>query len=140
MAQLFGPTKEKQTEHVQIQDMEARVFNIMLQFIYTVSLPEIEADERTVIAQHLLVAADRYNLQRLNLICEEMLCSSVDISTAATTMVLAEQHACQRLKAACFEFLKRPANLKAVMACDGFQHLKSSCPSFLQEMLAVFAP
>jgi speckle-type POZ protein len=53
-----------------------------------------------------------------------MLSSSVDISTAATTLVLAEQHGCAGLKDACFKLLKAPGNMKAVMATDGFQHLK----------------
>ncbi|KAG0530569.1 hypothetical protein BDA96_05G197900, partial [Sorghum bicolor] len=79
-----------------------------------------------VMAQHLLVAADRYDLQRLKLICQDMLRSSMDVSIAATTLVLAEQHGCQGLKAACFQFLRAPGNLKAAMATDdGFQHLRS---------------
>lgn len=142
MAELFGPMEPKATGHghLRIQDMEARVFRCMLHFIYTDSLPEIDAGDKVVMAQHLLVAADRYDLQRLKLMCEDMLRSSVDVSLAATTLVLAEQHGCQGLKAACFEFLKAPGNLKAVMATDGFQHLKSSCPSLLEELLAVVAP
>ncbi|XP_066334176.1 BTB/POZ and MATH domain-containing protein 2-like [Miscanthus floridulus] len=112
----------------------------MLHFIYTDSLPEIDAPDIAVMAQHLLVAADRYDLQRLKLICEDMLRSYVDVNLAAATLVLAEQHACQGLKAACFEFLKAPGNLKAVMARDGFQHLKRRCPSLLEELLAVVAP
>jgi speckle-type POZ protein len=142
MAELFGPMEPKATDHghLRIQDMEARVFRCMLHFICTDSLPEIDAPDTAVMAQHLLVAADRYDLQRLNLICEDMLHSSVDVSIAATTLVLAEQHACQGLKAACFEFRKAPGNLKAVMPSDGFQHRKSSCPSLLEQLLEVVAP
>jgi speckle-type POZ protein len=129
MAELLGRMKEKVTSHVWVEDMEARVFKIMLQFMYTDSLPDIEANERTVIAQHLLVSANRYDIQRLKLICEGMLRSSVDVSNVSTTLALAEQHACQGLKAACYEFLKSPGNLKAVMASNGLQHLKNSCIS-----------
>jgi speckle-type POZ protein len=66
-------------------------------------------------AQHLLVAADRYDLQRLKLMCEHKLCKCISISMATTTLVLAEQHACKGLKEACFKFLKSPGNLKAIM-------------------------
>jgi len=45
-------------------------------------------------AQHLLVAADRYGLHRLKLICEARLCGGIDVGTAATTLALAEQHDC----------------------------------------------
>lgn len=104
------------------------------------SMPVMDECDKTVMCQHLFLAADRYNLQRLKLICEDMLSSSVDISTAVTTLVLAEQHGCAGLKDACFKFLKAPGNMKAVMATDGFQHLKNSCPSLLEELLAMVAP
>ncbi|TVU03772.1 hypothetical protein EJB05_50680, partial [Eragrostis curvula] len=48
--------------------------------------------------QHLLVAADRYGMERLKLVCEDMLCRLIDVATLATTLALAEQHRCQGLK------------------------------------------
>jgi speckle-type POZ protein len=45
--------------------MEPRVFKVMLHYIYTDSLPEVEKDEVLVLSQHLLVAASRYGLYRL---------------------------------------------------------------------------
>ncbi|CAN6381818.1 unnamed protein product [Urochloa humidicola] len=140
-AELFGPLKEKATEHVRIDDMEPRVFKAMLHFIYTDMLPEIDTgEERIIMHQHLLVAADRYNLERLKLICEDVLRKHIDKCIAATTLVLAEQHGCRGLKEACFKFFRHPGNLSVVMASDGFQHLKNSCPSLLEELLAKVAP
>ncbi|XP_044376193.1 BTB/POZ and MATH domain-containing protein 2 [Triticum aestivum] len=133
MAELFGPMSEKAAGKVQVDDMEPRVFEAMLEFIYTDSLPKIDGGEKVEMAQHLLVAADRYNLERLKLIWEDMLCGNIDKSTVATTLTLAEQHGCCGLKEACFNFLSRiPGNLEAVMASDDFQHLKTSCPSLVQ--------
>jgi hypothetical protein len=43
-------------------------------------------------AQHLLAAADMWQLTRLRRICERRLCESVDIETAATTLALADQN------------------------------------------------
>ncbi|TVU24138.1 hypothetical protein EJB05_26539, partial [Eragrostis curvula] len=140
MAELFGPMKENVSTHVNIDDMEAKVFKVFLHFIYNDSLPEIEEGEKIVMAQHLLVAADKYNMERLKYICEGILRNYIDSSLVATTLVLAEQHGCHGLKEACFKFLKSPGNLTALMACDGFQHLKSSCPSLLVELLAKIAP
>jgi speckle-type POZ protein len=139
-AELLGSMKEKTATLVQINDMEARVFRALLHFIYTDSLPADDEGDRAVMAQHLLVAADRYNLERLKLICEEKLCDHVCRGTVATTMALAEQHGCAALKKACFKFLTSPGNLKAVMASDGFEHLKRSCPSVLEELVAKLAP
>jgi len=64
----------------------------------------MEEQEEAAMAQHLLEAADRYDMQRLKLICEEKLCRHLDVSMAATTLVLAEQHCCRGLKQACIEF------------------------------------
>ncbi|CAL4979474.1 unnamed protein product [Urochloa decumbens] len=141
-AELFGFMKDiKKATQIRIEDTEASVFGVILHFIYTDSLLEIDEGDRGVMAQRLLVAADRYNLQRLKLICEDVLCKFIDINTAATTLALAEQHGCGHLKEGCFSFLKYPSNMKAVMATDGFGHMTSSCcPSLLKELLAKLSP
>jgi speckle-type POZ protein len=76
MAQLFGLVKENNyATCIHINDMEAEVFKMMLQFIYTDKLPSIDDNKMTEMVQHLSVAADRYNLKRLKLICTNMLCN-----------------------------------------------------------------
>ncbi|GJM84568.1 hypothetical protein PR202_ga00251 [Eleusine coracana subsp. coracana] len=142
-AELFGTMKEGDTAAgvVHIDDMEAQVFKALLHFVYTDSLPKADKEEKQaeedVMSQHLLVAADRYNLVRLKLICEEKLCRYIDVGTVATILTLAEQHHCHGLKKACFSFLDSLANLKAAMNTEGFDHLSKSCPSVMMELLAV---
>ncbi|XP_020185436.1 BTB/POZ and MATH domain-containing protein 1-like [Aegilops tauschii subsp. strangulata] len=140
-AELFGAMKENSRDPVKVEDMEADVFGSLLHFIYTDSLPQMtrEGDD-AVAASHLLVAADRYDVQRLKLICEEKLCSHIDTDTVTTSLVLAEQHNCHGLKEACLQFLASPANLEAMKASDGYVHLKSSCPSVLKELIARLLP
>ncbi|KAF7093708.1 hypothetical protein CFC21_096100 [Triticum aestivum] len=58
----------------------------------------------------------------------------------ATSLALAEQHNCNGLKEACLKFLASPSNLEAMMASDGYEHLKSSCPSALKELIARLLP
>jgi speckle-type POZ protein len=141
MAQLFGHMKETTTSHVRIDDMEPRVFRAMLHFVYTDSLPEMDSGgDAPALAQHLLVAADRYGMERLKLICEYRLCDYINTGTAATTLELAEQYGFRGLKVACFKFLKTPGNLKAIMDSDEFQRLTTRCPSLLSELLANVAP
>ncbi|CAL4983186.1 unnamed protein product [Urochloa decumbens] len=136
MAELFGPMKEKTMSYIRIDDMDARVFKAMLQFIYTDTMADIDKeDDALVITQHLLVAADRYDLERLKLICEDNLCKYIDASTVATTLALSEQHCCHGLKKACFDFLKTPSNLQAAMANESFDHLFNSCPSVIKVLL-----
>ncbi|TVU24183.1 hypothetical protein EJB05_26586, partial [Eragrostis curvula] len=136
MAELFGSMEEKDAACIYVDDMEARVFKALLHFIYTDSLPEIDDDDIMVMAQHLLVAADRYSMERMKVICEEKLRGYINATTVGNTLALAEQHGCHGLKKACFRFLMSRSNLKAAMATDGFGHLTSSCPSVLYELLA----
>ncbi|CAN6381821.1 unnamed protein product [Urochloa humidicola] len=138
-AELFGPMKEKTGARVEVGDMEPRVFRAMLLFIYTDSLPAMGAGEKMAMAQHLLVAADRYDLKRLKLVCEDMLCHHINRSTAATMLLLADRHGCHGLKEACFAFLSSREHLKATMATKDYEHLKSSCPLLHDELVANLA-
>ncbi|OAY76970.1 BTB/POZ and MATH domain-containing protein 2 [Ananas comosus] len=140
--ELLGPMKEKSMQRIKIEDVEAVVFKALLHFIYSDSVPdlikELAKESPALMAQHLLAAADRYGLERLRLICEDKLCEQVDVSTVATTLALAEQHRCDRLKAACLEFVASPEVLIAVMLTDGFEHLKKSCPLVVNDLMEKF--
>ncbi|KAL6643062.1 hypothetical protein ACP70R_021243 [Stipagrostis hirtigluma subsp. patula] len=142
-AQLFGGMREGTISEdcIQIDDIAPQVFKSLLHFIYTDSLPETEGQDMAgaTMMQHLLEAADRYDMQRLKLICEDRLCRRIDVGTVATTLALAEQHHCQGLKEACFEFLMSSKTLEAVVTTDGFQHLVKSCPSALFEFMTKLA-
>ncbi|PPD98358.1 hypothetical protein GOBAR_DD04607 [Gossypium barbadense] len=118
----------------------------LLHFIYWDALPDMEELmgstskwASTLVAQHLLAAADRYALERMRLLCEAKLCEGVTINTVATTLALAEQHNCLHLKGVCLKFIALPENLKAVMQTDGFEYLKESCPGVLTELLQYVA-
>uniref|UniRef100_A0A453SZC9 BTB domain-containing protein n=1 Tax=Aegilops tauschii subsp. strangulata TaxID=200361 RepID=A0A453SZC9_AEGTS len=75
-------------------------------------------------------------LMRLKEICEGKLSDGISVDTAATTLPLAEQHNCPRLKVKCVDFIvSTPAILDAVLATDGYKHLEASCPMVLPELL-----
>jgi speckle-type POZ protein len=134
-------TKEKlpggARRRMEIKDMEPKVFKAMLQFMYTDALlPEIEEEEVVSMTQlGLLVAAHRFKLERLKLMCEEMLCKRIDVNTVAITLVVAEENGCRALKAACLEFIARPENVKAVMETEGFQKIKGSCLALMFDVM-----
>ncbi|KAJ6722048.1 BTB/POZ AND MATH DOMAIN-CONTAINING PROTEIN 1 [Salix viminalis] len=145
-AQLFGPMKDQNTQCIKVEDMEAPVFKALIHFMYWDDLPDMEELDglnskwvSTLMAQHLLAAADRYALERLRLLCEARLCEDVAINTVATTLALAEQHQCIQLKSVCLKFIALPENLKTVMQTDGFEYLKESCPSVITELLQYVA-
>lgn len=145
-AQLFGPMKEKSTGCLKVEDIEAPVFKALLHFIYWDDLPDMQElaglnskGASTLMAQHLLAAADRYGLERLKVLCEATLCEDVAINNVATTLALAEQHHCSHLKSVCLKFVASRENLRAVMQTEGFEYLKLSCPSVISELLAFVA-
>ncbi|KAL8171349.1 hypothetical protein V2J09_023153 [Rumex salicifolius] len=145
-AQLFGPMKERSFQCLQVEDMEAPVFKALLHFIYWDDLPDLQdfaglnsKGAFTIMAQHLLAAADRYGLERLRLLCEAILCEDVAINTVATTLALADQHHCFQLKAVCLKFIASRENLRAVMQTEGFEYLNESFPSVLTELLECIA-
>ena len=58
-------------------------------------------------AQHLLVAADRYGMERLKLICESKLSKTLDVETVGSTLDFAERHSCEQLKICCVKYMAR---------------------------------
>uniref|UniRef100_A0A0E0BLF4 BTB domain-containing protein n=1 Tax=Oryza glumipatula TaxID=40148 RepID=A0A0E0BLF4_9ORYZ len=142
-AQLFGPMKaDNGAAIIRVDDMRADVFRAFLHFVYTDELPPGEldvagdgdAENAAIMSQHLLVAADKYDLPRLRLVCERKLSESLGAGTAATTLALAEQHGCHDLKEVVLRFIRLPSNMEAVKCSDGFKHLLESCPSLHQEL------
>ncbi|XP_044985095.1 BTB/POZ and MATH domain-containing protein 1-like [Hordeum vulgare subsp. vulgare] len=86
-----------------------------------INIEDISND--TELVRLLLVAADRYAMDRLRLVCESILCEDLNRDTVATTLALADQHNCHQLKDACLQFIKLSA----------FKDLKAPCPSFIED-------
>ncbi|XP_024312119.1 BTB/POZ and MATH domain-containing protein 1-like [Brachypodium distachyon] len=137
-AELFGPTitNECAIRRIQIDDMEPSVFEALLHFIYTDSLPDNHKDgEDAATTRRLLVAAHRYRVDMLKFICETKLTETVDVSSVATMLILAEQHGCPQLRRVCIAFLASPEMLGAVMKTVGFKRLVATCPSVMEQIL-----
>ncbi|XP_039855184.1 BTB/POZ and MATH domain-containing protein 1-like [Panicum virgatum] len=136
-AELYGPMKESKVHHVTIEDMQPAIFRALLHFIYTDSLPDVDqktGEYNSDLIWHLLVAADRYAVDRLKSLCETILCKNLDVETVATTLALAQQRNCDRLKDICLDFISSSTVMDAVMATDGYKDLKTTCPSTLIDM------
>ncbi|KAF8672324.1 hypothetical protein HU200_049524 [Digitaria exilis] len=83
-AQLFSETMEPGTAGdycIRIDDMLPEVFDSLLHFVYTDSLPEMTEEEESWMVEHLLVAANRFGVQHLKLVCEEILCDDINEDT-----------------------------------------------------------
>ncbi|KAF0900463.1 hypothetical protein E2562_032071 [Oryza meyeriana var. granulata] len=138
-AELCGSMKEATTRHIAIEEMEPAVFRALLHFIYTDSLPDMydcEEDCKNEMIRHLLVAADKYAMDRLKLICERIIYNSLGVETVADTLAFADQYNCEKLKDDCLEFMASSdvIVMDAVVATQGYKNLKKTCPSVLGDV------
>ncbi|KAL6659230.1 hypothetical protein ACP70R_003270 [Stipagrostis hirtigluma subsp. patula] len=136
-AELYRPLDESNCRCITINDMEPAVFEALLHFIYTDSLPsmdDLSGDETEEMIKHLLVAADKYAMQRMKLLCESILSKRLKIESVATTLALAEKLNCSQLKDACISFINSSDRMDAVVASQGYEQLKKACPSAIVEL------
>ncbi|KAI4988296.1 hypothetical protein ZWY2020_029926 [Hordeum vulgare] len=137
-AEFYGPMGDKGAHDITIDDMQPVVFKAFLHFIYTDSMPPmdgLEDDDKREMVKHLLVAADKYAMERMKSICEGMLCKSLDVETVASVLALADQHKCSNLKDACTEFMLSSNRMKEVISSQGYLHLKRSSPDVIVDVL-----
>ncbi|TKW08278.1 hypothetical protein SEVIR_6G019200v4 [Setaria viridis] len=142
-AELCGPMRESGTvQHpIVIEDMQPDAFRAMLYFIYTDSMDyndDLLRDYHSGncdMVHHLLVAADRYAVERLKLTCQSILCKNLHVRNVATTLALADQHHCDRLKNACIEFMCCSNDMDAIVAAQGFKDLATTSPSVLADAM-----
>ncbi|MBA0654001.1 hypothetical protein Goklo_021090 [Gossypium klotzschianum] len=174
----FSDRMEDDNEIV-VTDMEPKVFKALLHFIYRDSLIDDEEFVGTssssmpsvsdALAAKLLAAADKYDLPRLRLMCESVLCKDISVNSVANILALADRHYAMDLKSVCLKFAAenlvvsekghilyfwfrlfmdpgsgQPAVSDysigaAVMRSDGFEYLKENCPSLQSELLKTVA-
>ncbi|KAM0903921.1 hypothetical protein ACQ4PT_018359 [Festuca glaucescens] len=136
-AELFGPMGDRTRRTIAIEDMQPAVFGALLHFIYTDSLPStghLDGIDGEEMVKHLLVAADRYAMERMKVLCESILCRTLNVRNVTTTLALADQHQCSHLKDACLEFITSPDRVNDVVASEGYACLKRSCPAVIADI------
>ncbi|KAF3339561.1 BTB/POZ and MATH domain-containing protein 2-like isoform X2 [Carex littledalei] len=114
-AELFGSMVESNMDCIiKINEMIPSVFKAMLDFMYNSSfsvnekLVDCEVPmSATAFLQHLLVAADRYAVEKLKAICEYKLVESISLDTVLSTLELAEMNNCRELKNKCLQFIDK---------------------------------
>ncbi|KAF2918668.1 hypothetical protein DAI22_08g074100 [Oryza sativa Japonica Group] len=121
---------------IAIDDMRPDVFDALLRYIYTDALPAAaDDDDMEATWSDLLVAADRYGVERLKLICERALRGRLDAGNVADMLALADRQHCETLKDACIKFMATSGKMEEVKASQGYVQLRTSCPLLLVEVL-----
>ncbi len=121
-------TTESQRNEVTISDTDPDVLEQLLQFIYT-----DRCDELPAMAGSLLTEADKYNLPRLKATCEEAMCENIDVTNAASVLVLAYLHEAKNLQTVAVEFVTQ--NMVKVSETSGWKTITESHPRIMNEIL-----
>lgn len=94
--------RESKQNRVEVTDIEPDVLEEMLRFIYTGKSPNLDK-----MAEDLISAANKYQLDRLKVMCEEALCSDLSIESAAHVLMLADMYNANQLKAYTIEYINK---------------------------------
>ncbi|XP_066344569.1 BTB/POZ and MATH domain-containing protein 1-like [Miscanthus floridulus] len=117
------------------EEMTANAFEALLHVVYTDQLPDmtyVEPTDETVGA--MLFAAERYDVERLKLRCEEWLCTLVTPFTVADILSMAVRYDCQLLQDACVRYAAPEYIWERVKETEGFVRLRASCPHIVREI------
>jgi speckle-type POZ protein len=118
-------TKENLTNQIEIEDIEPQVFQELLRFIYTGQVPLYMG----TIAAALLIAADKYLLDGLKMICENYLLRYISPENCVVLLLNGDlENPTERLKEAAKYFLRYPTQ---VMATANWKTTKEEDPTLL---------
>ena len=120
---------ETRTQKVTIKDMDSEVAREMLQFIYTGGTHEDVLKDKS---GKLLEVAERYHLDVLKSICEDHLCSNLQISDAIENLIFGDFHQANKLKRTALKVIAR--NLIEVVNTEEYQNLFKDHPSLAAEI------
>ncbi|XP_012070393.1 BTB/POZ and MATH domain-containing protein 4 isoform X2 [Jatropha curcas] len=110
----FFDLLEEDNREIVVSDMEPKVFKALLHFIYKDTLVEDEelsmssssciSSVSDTLVSKLLAAADKYDLPRLRLMCESVLCKDISVNSVAKILALADRYHAMDLKSVCLKF------------------------------------
>ncbi|KAL9289769.1 hypothetical protein ACSQ67_024454 [Phaseolus vulgaris] len=101
------------------------------------SVPSTMTSLSKLYVTKLLAAAHKYQLPRLKLMCESVLCKHISINSVAQILIISDCYDAIQLKSICLRFSTE--NLEAVLKSHGFKHLKKKCPLLQYELLKTVA-
>jgi len=128
LAMFEHDMEEKRNNRVDIKDIDREVFEEMLKFIYSDEFlypKEMKKD--------LLIAANRYDVKSLKASCEKDIFDCLSFENAAETLIFADLHNAEQLKARTLDFIKIHSN--EIKDTEGFEALILSHPKLTIQIL-----
>ena len=120
---------ESQTNIVNIKDFDDSVFEILLKFLYTGKVAQLNRDR----CPQLLMAADKYQLNDLKTICGQYLYSNLNNDNAIQALVLADALNDHKLKSRSLDYIKN--NIKELIKTNDWKQLIESDSSKIEDLL-----
>lgn len=118
---------EKESSCIEITDMDEKVAEEMLRYIYTDKF-----NNAYELAEALFVAADKYDLRGLKLECEEILFKNLTVEDATKVLIMADMYAANELKSNTISFIV--ANSKEVVETATWNDMVVSHPKLFNEV------
>jgi len=115
-AMLNLPTEEAKNNQVVFEDVDYDVMREMLHYMYSGSAPNLQ-----MMAPDLMAAADRFQLQGLKEMADQVLRSSLTVDNVCRNLVLADMHNATELKADALRFTAK--NSSAVIETEGWARM-----------------
>lgn len=141
--------KETKFNRVEVSDVDPDVLEEMLRFIYTgksslearlqakEQKDQKEQEREQHLAIGLLQAANKYQLDRLKLICEEALYKTLTADSVAEILSLADLYSAAQLKNQAIEFISTHAT--EVIETEGWNRMVRENPHLVAEVFKALA-
>jgi BTB/POZ domain len=132
----MGATSDSATVagEIEIQDVSYEVFLMVLEFLYTDTVCELTSSSSSSLDMgiHLLIASERFMLDRLKALCEDVIRKQVHVDNVMAILVASHVYNAKSLKDLTLDFILRHLQHPAVM--NGLSDLRSE-PDLLLEII-----
>merc|ERR1712190_401340 len=129
-ALFYGGMRESSAsdEQIVLQDIPYSVFLLLLEYIYTDTVADISSE----LAVHLLIVAERFLLDRLKALCEDIIRKCICIDNVVHCVMTAKAHRADGLKDICMDFII--TNEERIKSTPAFRELIQE-PTLMYELL-----
>lgn len=93
--------RETEDSVISVQDISLTTFQKLLEFIYSDQITDFVNTEQAI---DVLVAANKYGLDRLKRLCEKYLVALIDLENVIELLYLSDLHQAMELKRMCINF------------------------------------
>jgi len=114
---------------VRVVDIEPTIFQEMLRYVYCDKCDEKIMQERT---EELLAVADKYDIMRLKLMCENVLLQRVNVQNAIMCLTSADTYHATALKSRILDFVT--LHFFEIIAFEGFKEWSLQNPLLVAEI------